>query len=498
MNHDLTRIARKIEEGLGVSPTAEQLDVLDQIRHGESIKINAYAGTGKTTTLVMLGYCASLPMLYLAFNRHVIPAAEADFEQADNNVLCRTIHGVAFRQLVQRFGAEMLNRRPNAQDLQRDVGFNDFVRGDLSLDRLQLATLALKVVQRFCHSRHDSLKMISMPRLGAINNMSASDVKALEQYVSEIAEQCWLAMQDPRAHLGLGHDGYLKLWALGKPRLPRPVVLLDEAQDTNEVVLKVLEDQQRNERKLIYVGDRHQQIYEWRGAVNALEKVNTASSLSLTKSFRFGAAIASLANRILAKLGDDTQIIGNERVHSYVGEVSEPEVIIARKNATVLCEVMNALRLNQNPYVEGGIDDIKTLLGGVYDLKRNGRTKVEEFLGFTSWEEVVEFARTEFGQELQTIVQLVSEHGVDRLWAVLSQVQPNALAGTLTISTAHKAKGREWSKVRLADDFVIPEKDADGKTKSIPAEEVRILYVAATRAKNALQLGEKTVQFLDL
>ena len=61
----------------------------------------------------------------------------------------------------------------------------------------------------------------------------------------------------------MGHDGYLKLWALGRPKLAADFVLLDEAQDSNPVMLDVLS---RQAAQVVYVGDRHQQIYQWRGA----------------------------------------------------------------------------------------------------------------------------------------------------------------------------------------------------------------------------------------
>ncbi|WP_234841934.1 UvrD-helicase domain-containing protein [Sinorhizobium meliloti] len=74
--------------------------------------------------------------------------------------------------------------------------------------------------------------------------------------------------------------------------------MLDEAQDTNPVVLDIL---QRQRGQLIYVGDRYQQIYEWRGAVNAMESIDTDASTYLTTSFRFGDAIAELATKMLVK-----------------------------------------------------------------------------------------------------------------------------------------------------------------------------------------------------
>jgi superfamily I DNA/RNA helicase len=62
--------------------------------------------------------------------------------------------------------------------------------------------------------------------------------------------------------------------------------------------------------------------------------------------------------------------------------------------------------------------------------------------------------------------------------------------------TAHKAKGKQWKRVKLANDFPIPEssdvegEEGDGGIVLPSAEETRILYVAVTRAEDALDIGE--------
>ncbi|MFM8539265.1 MAG: hypothetical protein ACKOES_14540 [Planctomycetaceae bacterium] len=45
---------------------------------------------------------------------------------------------------------------------------------------------------------------------------------------------------------------------------------------------------------------------------------------------------------------------------------------------------------------------------------------------------------------------------------------------------------------------MLADEDADGNQQELPAEEMRILYVALTRARSHLQLGEQTNRFLGL
>jgi superfamily I DNA/RNA helicase len=47
-------------------------------------------------------------------------------------------------------------------------------------------------------------------------------------------------MLDRERGLSLGHDGYLRLWALSEPNAQADYILVDEAQDFNPVLWDVL------------------------------------------------------------------------------------------------------------------------------------------------------------------------------------------------------------------------------------------------------------------
>ena len=74
-------------------PTPEQAIAIEQACQGQSFKVIAYAGTGKTTTLQMMS--AAMPKrrgMYLAFNQAMASKAQSKF---GGNVDCRTFHSVA-------------------------------------------------------------------------------------------------------------------------------------------------------------------------------------------------------------------------------------------------------------------------------------------------------------------------------------------------------------------------------------------------------------------
>ena len=289
-------------------------------------------------------------------------------------------------------------------------------------------------------------------------------------------------MTNHRDRLPLGHDGYLKLWALGRPKLGFQYILLDEAQDTNPVVLDLLSKQQA---QIVYVGDKHQQIYEWRGAVNAMATIEGCDETYLTQSFRFGEAIAQAATQVLKTLGETRTVRGNPGVASTIGTNGVVRAVLARTNATVILEILQAIALSLRPFVIGGTTSWKRLLSDVFELKSGKPGTCPEFFGFENWTQVVEFSETEEGEDLRTFVQLVEQHGERKLWAAVSSAQEKEEDADIILSTAHKAKGREWELVRLAPDFLSSR--LNGVDPNAEAE-VRLFYVAMTRAKRHLSV----------
>ncbi len=476
----------------GFLPTNEQQNAIDIFKKGESLKINAFAGSGKTSTLSLLTRGDTRLGLYLAFSRLNVEDSKRKFGA---RIRCKTIHALAYESLLERFGSEKLTGKLNPNIVHKYASVEGYTNGGLVLSPFQVSSLILETFRRFCHGCEESIQNIRVPLTGALRTISKETEDDLSQLVREGFKKLWELMQDEKSPLPLGHDGYLKLWALSGPRLNYGYVMLDEAQDTNNVVIDVL---QRQNCQIVYVGDRHQQIYEWRGAVNALDKLSTLHDCKLTKSFRFGQGIADVANLALHKLGETARIVGNENVRSEIGPVSVPSAILARSNGMVLSAVIQILESGMFPYVEGGTTDLSRLIQGYCDIRERGFSAAPELSGFTSWDQVVEYSQTEYGSELSAFVGLIRTHGPERLSKILGRVEKNAYDADITVSTIHKAKGREWDSVRIEDDFSIRKAEGSSQKFELSNEESRALYVALTRAKKSLQVGDAVKQYLGL
>ncbi|WP_087002259.1 ATP-binding domain-containing protein [Rhizobium sullae] len=80
------------------------------------------------------------------------------------------------------------------------------------------------------------------------------------------------------------------------------------------------------------------------------------------------------------------------------------------------------------------------------------------------------------------------------MWALNRTVDEEK--ADLVISTAHKSKGREWKSVRLMDDF-LRSSPADKKDSGPDPAEMRLLYVALTRAKESLEVPSTIMDFVE-
>lgn len=471
--------ARPNPPALAFAPTGEQQAAVDAFMTGRSMKITAFAGAGKTSTLRLMTRAREGRGLYLSFNRSIAAEAKASFPE---DVHCATTHSVALRQVrsTHRFRRAKLFDDIGPVQLAKELCLPaKKVAGMAKLTDVQQAHLFLRTIKAYCQSDADMILLDHVPLSGRLVGLPEEVRVEIESWIRDSAVGLWNRMCDRNDPIPLGNDGYLKLWSLSRPLLDFEYILLDEAQDTNAAVLSVLKSQ---DTQCVFVGDKHQQIYEWRGAVNAMAQIDTDIHCKIRKSFRFGPAIADAASGVLSALGETDSIVGNDYVRSEILAMGEANTVLARTNTKVIAEALNALSSNRRVHIVGGTSELQRLVGDVFSLQDGQPGTHPDFFGFTSWDDVVAFAETEEGEDLLPFVYLVSLHGPGRLWACIRQVEDEEKDADVIVTTAHKAKGREWAAVKIADDFTGMTNEAG----LVAEEEVRLFYVAITRAKERL------------
>src|SRR5260370_25621446 len=122
------------------------------------------------------------------------------------------------------------------------------------------------------------------------------------------------------------------------------------------------------------------------------------------------------------------------------------------------------------------------------DLKAGRRTNHPELFLFTDWGEVQDYVENDTeGQELRSLVQLVDAHGPEAIIHAVERLSDERRAQVI-VSTAHKAKGREWSRVGIGPGVSGPPADDDGRQRRLNPAEARLIYVSVTRARDLLDL----------
>ena len=499
-----------------LEPTDEQKEIISAAGRGEeNIYINAFAGTGKTTTMKLITKAyPQKRFLYLAFNRAIAQEAKAKFGK---NTWVYTTHGFAYGILKN---LRLLNniRQIRVPNLVGKYGIDNFIE----------ASRLLNSLTGFCHSSYATYQ-------DYYNNV--------EQYIESHSLITDTSLIDPEYIDAVffdfilnregTHDIYLKAFqmALGNsPLLPKSmcqkvqnavrikgfdVVLVDEAQDINPVTVSIamlLPVKQR-----VFVGDKHQRIYSFRKAssghlVNAIqENINT---YYLTQSFRFTPSIARKCTQVLNLYkGEKKEIKGIESPTT-----NNKIAYITRTNAGLITKIAEFYNDNESFSLTRDPDSIFALALNVLHLTKNGGVLDKQFsylekIGYTKTA-LSEYAEDVGDVELSTTIDIVSEFGKKlNKYYDYAKRQDNSSLSVLT--TAHTAKGLEFKEVNVADDFkvinaiirAIADKFTDlnaiegdlldkfiygykhGLFMPQDIDEVNLYYVAISRAQKKLYLN---------
>ncbi len=145
---------------------------MELFRREQGLRIDAYAGTGKTTTLRLLAESTPKRGLYLAFNRSI--AAEAA-ERFPTRVRCATAHSLAFRGVKRALGypewklTDPLTPRSITEAFRMPATVS-FASG-LLLDRQTYGGILVKALQRFLQSSAEAPLPLHVERQGLLETL---------------------------------------------------------------------------------------------------------------------------------------------------------------------------------------------------------------------------------------------------------------------------------------------------------------------------------------
>lgn len=482
--------------------THEQKEIINSTGN---IKVNAIAGSGKTTTIIE--YANARPktskILYLAFNKTVkLEALKRFAHKGLDNVKVETAHSLAYKHIIFKNHYKVRPQAYRTYEIAELLGLQG--TGEKHTKYI-LANHISKLTSYFCNS--DKKQVRDLNYLDIITDAKAkSFVTNFYRYIEKQTRLFLAKMNEGKTEVT--HDFYLKKFQLSNPLLPYDYILFDEGQDASAAMLDVFFNQKATK---VIVGDTHQQIYAWRFAVNSLEKAKF-KTYNLSTSFRFGQDIANLAIEVLKwkdHIGHEMPFLITGKGHS---EKTKSKAVIARTNLGLLLkaiEYVTEKKTIKNLYFEGNINsytyaDDGASLYDILNLYNNKRRLIRDALikQMKNLEEIEEYIEKTEDVQLGMMVGIVKEYG-NKIPEIIKAIKEkhidndNKENAEMIFSTVHRSKGMEYDAVEIVNDFIYEDKLK--KITSNPKiaidfsklnEEINLLYVAITRTKNKINIPE--------
>ncbi|HEY6532624.1 MAG TPA: ATP-dependent DNA helicase UvrD2 [Acidimicrobiales bacterium] len=313
-------------------------------------------------------------------------------------------------------------------------------------------------------------------------------------------------------------------------------LFVDEFQDVNPLQQALLDAWLGDRRDLCVVGDPNQAIYAWNGAdPEAIRRFPvrfpTAEVVRLTENYRSSPQVLAVANSVLASGGrgvDRAGVLQATRpegpipaVHAYDDARAEArgvaravrdhhgpgrrwasQAVLVRTNAQIPAieealsaagipfRVRGGAPLLEQPEIKAVLAELRRAQHGFDEAVADLASSIDEGVGTGDRAE-------ERRANLDALLQLTRDYAAIEtsptpagfltwLNSTTRADQPDRQGDAVEITTFHAAKGLEWPVVHLAglEQGLVPIGHA--RTGEALAEELRLFYVAITRAEHEL------------
>jgi len=486
--------------------TEEQHEIINS---SGNIKINAVAGSGKTTTIIE--YAKARPknarILYLAFNKSVKTEAIKKFsDKGLRNVTVETAHSLAYRHIVYNNNFKIRAQGYKSHEIAEILGLR--IAGEKHGEHIA-ANHIIKFISYFCNS--DKKKVNELNYREVVSD-SVAQIFVTRHYDYIETQTRKLLSKMNSGEIEVTHDFYLKKFQLSDPLLNFDYILFDEGQDASSAMLDIFLKQKATK---VIVGDTHQQIYGWRYAVNSLEKTDF-NTFMLTKSFRFCQEIADLAMDVLKLKNLISEYNPVSVKGSSVPMDAKVHAILGRTNLGLLLKAIETVTENKklkSLYFEGNINsytyaDEGASLYDVLNLHNGKRKLIRDKLvrQMKDIKELQDYIEKTGDSQFGMLVDIVKKYGND-IPGIIKTIKDKHVENDekekaeIIFSTVHRCKGMEYDVVHIVNDFITEDKleklsdDSKGDALSLSRlnEEINLLYVAVTRAKNVIYIPETLI-----
>lgn len=488
------------------SPTPQQEQFFRWAREGTgSARLKAVAGAGKTTTLVRAAteYMSGTVAL-VAYNKSI--ALELDRRVVEANARHRikagTFHSFGFsawRSVADR-GVKVEGRKIITLLAKESVPYElqKFVETLVSLAKQHILLPTEPDLDRWT-------EMVEYYNL--IEKLNG-DERLVEDGVALTKRV--LAASNAQGREVIDFDDMIYLPVVHDvPTASYDWVLVDEAQDTNPARRALAAKMLKKGGRFVAVGDPGQAIYGFTGAdADAFDQMAEdfgCEDFDLTVSFRCARNIVSFAQRWFPTIeaapsapeGTVRAITMNEFGQLPASSFTPDSVVLCRVTKPLVEMAYSLIRRKIGCTIEGrDIGNGLVVLAKKWRSVRTARElaeKLEEWLPgevarlLKKGRETAAEHLTEQVDALMVILEAVGEEGTveDVAQEIRKLFADTNGARLFTLSTVHKAKGREWERVYLLQRSThMPSRWARKDWQQ--EQERNLIYVAVTRAKMEL------------
>jgi DNA helicase II / ATP-dependent DNA helicase PcrA len=469
--------------GVGFEPTTEQKAIVAAAAGTtDNLMISALAGAAKTSTLGLI--CQALPqvpILCLAFNKRI---ATEMAQRLPGNVTAKTLNSIGHSVWASTIGQRLTLSTDKTYTLVRQSAdcISRSRRSEIVGDFAEMLTLVAQAKQLGYAPPEQEQSLLTADQFLACLDIiiTKPQLEFLHTILRQSIKQAFSGLID--------FDDQLYMAALFGGQFPKfPLVLVDEAQDLsfiNHTLLKKLVTD-----RLIVVGDPHQSIYGFRGAVSqgmSQLKVNfSLTEMPLTTSFRCPRAVVRMARNHAPSMQWADQ--APEGKVTFLSEwsaaaIAEGAAVICRNNAPLLRCALQLIRYGRGVQIVGsdiGARLVKTLRG----LAREDVPQETVMALIDRWE-ATQLGRSKAKSSVTDRADCLRVFATAAPTLNAAATRAEALfkeKGPIQLVTGHKAKGLEWDVVYHLDNHLIPGRWCE--TPEDIAQEHNLEYVITTRSK---------------
>ncbi len=483
--------ARPTEPRKQLNPSKYQLAIYREVLEGSgNIVVNAGAGSGKTSTCEQIGFL--LPkdkdIVYAVFNAHVRDEAQGRMPAW---VVVMTTHQLGLAAIAAHLG-----HRPEITDTKVSGILKRILEPTWNDERWVLSPVSdivSKLKNCVLEPTVDNIAFIC-ERYG----IEASE--SFERFV-QLAQ---MALSESNRNIEtIDFDDMLYLpIKLSLPVKQYDWVLGDEVQDWNSAQIQLILRSVKPTGRVIAVGDRFQSMYGFRGAdINAMDnivKALNATEMPLSISYRCPASHVAYVNQVFPEIPFEQfekarpGTLGSVSQDRMLRDVQDGDMVLCRVNADLVAPCFELIRQGVKAVIRGR-DIGKGLVSLIEKMKANTVDDlVYRLLDYRAREmdKLLRVEKTAQAQAVEDRVETILAF-TDRAKSIrevilrIEEVFSDQREGVV-FSTVHRAKGLEADNVYILSPWKMPHPMA--KQQWEQEQERNILYVALTRAKQALFL----------